>query len=306
MNRRRNNNRKAGNNAGPSRRDTTVHTRIVRDQQSLGINNVEGDFAFGVASFNLNLGNISQCGSIIESYAPFYEQYRIKRIVIRAQCGKGMTNDRRLQSIIVARVDVDNHDTSQVFSNFRSLANATNSKIKTLTERGNVPLVDFRPVMFDNNNNTTQATQPVLPNALQWYRIPDRQAHQWRGAVFGLAIPDPDLYPQQVKLTLMQEIHVEFRGRIQDRTTLTAFPPAIETLNVIPVTYDLVITEDELRTNILTGTWFPITMDYNVANVGTEVTGDAILDTVFRIQSSMTKYKVVHTDSGALSCNLVE
>lgn len=278
-----------------------MQTRTFMEYNQLALTNTQGDFSFGLTSFNITPRSDNYIGSVLKSYAHLYEQYKITRCRIMAQCGKGYTNDRRIKTILVSRVDVDNQDTAQSFSTFRSLANASNAKTRTLTEKGNVVLCDFKPIMFDKYYSSN-ATIPVLPNHLQWQRLEAMSGHQWRGAVLSVAIPETNIQPDALKITLTLEYTVQFKGRINEITP-GALSPNITTLN--PPTYDLEITEDELRTNLLTGAWFPTNINHSIGNIGHTVTGDDLLQERFRIQETGEVYEIVFTDSPKLCCDLV-
>lgn len=288
---------------GPSRRDMTCQTRKFQDYNQLAVTNVEGDFAYGITSFNVTPTSNTWIGNILATYSKLYEQYRIRRVVIRAQCGKGFTNDRRIKTLLISRVDVDNQSTSQTFNTFRELATATNAKVNTLTERGNVAICDYRPIMFDKNF-TSNDVVPVLNNSMQWNRLAGRNNHQWRGAVLGMAIPEPSLDPQELKITLTQEIVIDFRGRINEVSAVTSLPAEIPTLN--PPTYDLTLTLDTLRTNLLSGTYFPTNITHSIGNIGTSVLGPELVGNSFRIQASMDVYSIVASEGDSLLCNKVE
>ena len=208
------------NIAGVSHRDMVPQARKFVNYNALPISNASGDFSLGITSFVVTPVAGNTIGDLITSMGRTYEQYRIRRIRIRAQVGKGFTNDLRLKTLMVARVDVDNQVTASTAQNFKSLVNAENSVVKTFTQRGNILVADYRPIMFDRiytSNNTT----PILPSRDQWYRIEGSTDHQWRGCVLGAAIPDTTIQPGQLSLTLWQEIDIEFRGRIQDPGTFT-------------------------------------------------------------------------------------
>lgn len=280
----------------------TVQLRKFTNYNQLAITNVEGDFAFGITNFNVTPTLNTYIGSVLDTYAKLYEQYRIRRVMIQAQCGKGYTNDRRIKTILVSRVDVDNQDTSQTFNTFRSLANATNARTRTLTEKGNIMLADFRPLMFDVNY-TSNDTIPVLPNGLQWNRLVARNNHQWRGAVLGVAIPENTLSPQELKITLTQQIVIEFRGRINDASSVSA-SPAIGTLN--PPTYDFEVDINDLRQNLLAGTYFPTLITHSIGNIGHTIHGDALIGNEFRVESSQTLYRIDAFSDTLLYCTLIE
>lgn len=288
-------------NKGPSHRDMTVQTRKFQNYNQLAFTNTEGDFSYGITSFNVTPTNSTYIGNVLENYSKLYEQYRIRRVIIRAQCGKGYTNDKRIKTILISRVDVDNQNTAQTFSSFRQLANATNAKTNTLTERGNVAMCEYRPILFDQTF-TSSDINPILPNSLNWNKISARANHQWRGAVLGVAIPDTTLQPNELKITLTQEVIIDFRGRINDANISGSV--AIPTLN--PPTYDYTTNLTDLRTNLLSGVWFPTNITHSIGNIGFTVLGPDLIGNSFRIQSSGEVYIIVNSEGEDLYCNIVE
>jgi len=207
------------NLAGCSHRDMVPQVRKFVNYNLLPFTNASANFSIGVTAFTVTPTTGNTMGDLIQSYSSIYEQYRIRRIRIRAQVGKGYTNDRRVKSIICARVDVDNHDTVATVQNFKAIVNSENSVVKTFTERGNILLCDYRPIMFDNVY-TSNAVLPVLNSQMQWYRIIEAEKHQWRGALIAAAIPEI-LQPGELEITLWQEIDIEFRGRINTPSVFT-------------------------------------------------------------------------------------
>jgi hypothetical protein len=177
--------------------------------------NANTNYAFGLDNVNFS-GAAETLSSILNEYSAQYEQYRIRRVRVRAQVGKGFTNDRRIQTFVAARVDVDNQLSGSTPQNVNSLLNAENTVVKTFTERGNVLLGDFRPQM----RAFATVSLPILPNQLNWYPIKDRLNHDWKGMTVAYLIPEPTLAPNTLGITLMCEIEIEFRGRI---TTPSAF-----------------------------------------------------------------------------------
>lgn len=286
-------------NKGASHRDMAVQTRKFQNYNQLAYTNVEGDFAYGITSYNVTPSQNTYLGNVLENYSKLYEQYRIRRVIIRAQCGKGYTNDKRIKTILISRVDVDNQNTAQDFNSFRSLANATNAKTNTLTERGNVIMCEYRPILFDQTY-TSSDINAILPNSLNWNRLSARNNHQWRGALLAVAIPDTTVQPNELKITLTQEVVIDFRGRVNDVVTTNA---QIPTLN--PPTYDLTTTLQELKTELLTGAWFPTNITHSIGNIGTTVLGPDLIGNSFRIQSTMDVYIIKAYDDLELFCDII-
>lgn len=254
----------------------------------LDINNANSEYAYGVTSFNVS-GMGSPLSDLLDDYGKLYEQYRIRRVIIRCTPGKGYTNDLRLKTYVTARVDVDKQDASSTISSLKALINAENSVVKTLVERGNVILCDFKPQCRVN----TTASLPILPNHLQFYPVSDYTTHIWKGSVLGAFIPEPSL-PNPIALTLSAEVDVEFRGRVTNPTLFTS-----EHLNqdAPPATPDQAGTLAELKNGLLTGALFPISgFTFNIGNIGHSVTAEEALDCVYRDQSTMIKYVIVNYD----------
>jgi hypothetical protein len=196
-NNRRNNKRKgaqlkrtrnglAQNAAMASRQDAVPQLRKFMQFRNFLFTNATTNYAFGLDNINF-VGSEETLSSILTEYSAQYEQYRIRRVKLRAQVGKGFTNDHRIKTFIAARVDVDNQLVGATPANVNSLLNAENACVKTFTERGNVLLADFRPVVRSVN----QVSHPILPSQLQWYPIKDKDFHSWKGATCAFLIPEP-------------------------------------------------------------------------------------------------------------------
>jgi hypothetical protein len=142
-----------------------------------------------------------------------FEEYRIRRIRARATCGRGYTNDRRIRSQLLARVDTNFLDSSDTWANVQSILQSENCVVKTFTERGNVLLADYKPVQFSADY---PSTVPTLPSRNQWFRLQDYPLHTWRGGLVALILSETGIGPNEVSMNITLECDVEFRGRIQD------------------------------------------------------------------------------------------
>jgi len=254
----------------------------------LPIENSNSEYAYGIKAFNVS-GQGSPIADLLDDYGRLYEQYRIRRIIVRTTPGSGYTNDLRLKTYVTARVDVDQQFAETNISNLKALINAENSVTKTLIERGNVLLCDFKPQCRINST----ASLPVLPNALQFYPIGDYPTHIWKGAIVGALLPEPSI-GLGLSLTLSAEVDVEFRGRVTNPVLFTS-----EHLNqdVPPVQPDQSGDLASLKNGLLTGTLFPISgFTFNVGNIGHSVTAAEALDCVYRDQSTMIKYVITVYD----------
>jgi len=181
--------------------------------------NETNDFAYGLANINVatNAAGIANAvySRLMTVAAQTYEEYRIRRVTIRAQPGLGFTNDRRIKSSIFARVDVNSQPTSATLDNLNTVICSESSVNKTFTERSNVKLVDFRPICY-SSGSTGASSRPILNSQLQWYNIDERAAHVWRGATVAPVIPEAGLSPNTLGITCWVDVEVEFRTRRPD------------------------------------------------------------------------------------------
>lgn len=184
------------------------------------MDNASTNFSFGLRALNI-IGSQSPFNGLISSYSGFYEQYRVRKVICRAQCGKGFTNDLRIKSYAVTRVDVDNQPAISSLTNLQSLLNSENTTVRTFTERGNILLGKYRPIQRALISNLSE---PFLPNANQWYSTNDVGLHTWKGIVAALVIPETSILPLTTNITLSFEVDVEFRGRITPTTAFSALP----------------------------------------------------------------------------------
>jgi hypothetical protein len=274
------------NGAGVSHQDNVPQARKFTVFSKLPFENATGDYAFGLFNFNLN-GDSEPLKPILTAYGAFYEQYRVKRVKIRAQVGQGYTNDKRIQTLMAARVDVDRQPQNVTAANVQQVMASENSVVKTFTERGNILLCDYRPQCRVN----TTASLPVLPNRLQYFPVTDHTTHVWKGCTTTCLIPDPSIQANSLAITLIAEVDVEFRGRISSQIVFSnnSINQAIES-----VPYDLEETQDELRTKLLTGVYQPLSAwPINIGNIGTSVTASEIIGLTFRRQSDMVKFEIM-------------
>lgn len=273
---------------GISRQDNVNHVRKFQMYDTLYYQNASSDYSYGLTNVNIS-GSQHPLTDLLSSYSNLYEQYRIRKMTVRAQVGVGYTNDRRITTLVGCRVDVDKQLTAATVDNVQAINASENTVIKTFTEKGNVTLATFRPQCRVNSTFSS----PILPNKLQYYPIGDASTHIWKGATVTAMIPDTSLiFPDQLGITLMTEVVVEFRGRITNPAIFTG----LNTINQSgPVaTYDIQESQDDLRTGLLTGAYFPISgfSNINIGNIGFTVTPGQIIGAVFRVQSTMKKYVI--------------
>lgn len=273
------------NGAGVSRQDAVPHIRKFQIFQSLDFENASSDYAFGLSNFNIN-GNSSPLKPLLVAYAGFYEQYKVSHVKLRAQVGKGFTNDRRIQTLVGARVDVDSQPQNVTAQNLQQVNCSENTVIKTFTERGNILLANFRPQCRVN----TTASLPIIPNRLQWYPVGDHETHIWKGCTTTCMIPEPSVLPNTLAITLVAEVTVCFRGRISNQIVFnnTAINQGVET-----VPYDLEESQADLKTKLLTGVYQPLSAwPINIGNIGSTITSSEIVGLTFRNNTTMVKYEI--------------
>jgi len=210
-------NRLAQNGVGVSHRDNVPQVRKIIFFDNLPFSNADANFSFGLQNFNIN-GNTEPFSSIIQDYSSLYEQYRVRRVRVRASIGNGYTNDDRLKTFVAGRVDVDNQPTASTLGNVQSLLYSENTVTKTFTERNLLLLADFKPA---NRPTVTNYSQPVFPNTIEWYPTTDVLLHTWKGTTLAALIPEV-LTPNSKNLTITIEADIEFRGRITDATSFTS------------------------------------------------------------------------------------
>jgi len=290
---------RAQNGAGVSSRDMVRAVRKFMIFSKIPINNANSEYAFGLVNFNIS-GQGTPLSDLLDDYSRVYEQYRIRRAIVRCNPGKGYTNDLRLKTYVTARVDVDQQPLSANISSLKSLINAENSVTKTLIEKGNQLMCDYKPQCRVD----TTASLPLLPNALQFFPINDYTTHIWKGATLAAFLPEPSLEPPGIEMTISCEVDIEFRGRVSSPTLFTS-----EHLNqdAPPVIPDLTGTLDELRNAFLTGGFFPLEVyPFSFGDIPTGVTASMILDKKFRDQSTLKKYYISAYDTANNSYQAME
>lgn len=197
----------------PSKADFTVHRFKMRNFTNVTVSNANSTYSWGRSNFLINT-TTSPIADILDSYGRIYEQYRISKITLHAQCGQGYNNSLRIKTQVAARVDVDQFiPDAATGANLQSVLQSQNCTIKTLTERGNVEMCTFRPRQRSNISNLSEA---LLPNNLEWFPIADRQLHRWKGMELAVIIPEPALAPNTVRMVFWADITLECRGRIID------------------------------------------------------------------------------------------
>lgn len=316
-NRRRNNNQNRAPRNGRSRGvaqashfDGHVQHRTINWTTSIGVNNTKDGQAYGIGNIALKF-DASQpyLHEWLENLSRIYEQFKIKRVRVYVTPGANMTNDIRIRSKALARVDTDNFQPGSTASTLGYLLASSNTVTKMLPDAVEKCIADWNPTCkpFLAGQATDNGRQ--LPNNLQWMAIRDNngnlqfQNYEWKGAQIALVTPDSGFNTNSFPhIHLKVRIDAAFRGRV---STATVFHTAAitEPNDILPPSYDLTGSFDDVRTNILTGVWFPIGPEWNsinVANVGTDLNLD-LTGFQFRIQSTMVVYQIQEWDNGTLS-----
>jgi len=261
---------------------------------ALPLENATTDYNYGMKNFNI-FGGGSPLGAILDDYARVYEQYRVRRVIIRATPGKGFTMNRKLKTFIAARVDVDDQPGGSSVKDFKALLNAENTVVRTFAERSNIKVADFRPQCRVN----TTASMPLLPNRLQFYPIGDYNTHYWKGSRICAFLPET-LNPNECSVTLTAEVDVEFRGRVTSSVLFGVGDHINQDAPPAPPSYDVTESWLSIKNKILTGAYFPLAgfNSFNVGNLGTtvpstvQVTDQSLVGLEFRDQSNMKKYRL--------------
>jgi len=192
--------------------------------ESVPILNANNNFSFGYGNINISTTQAGVASAVynrlITQAALTYEEYRIRRVSVRAQPGAGYTNDDRIKTSIFARVDVNTQPTAATNDNLNSLICAESSVNKTFVERSNVHLTDYRPICF-STGGTGASSRPILPSQMQWYNIDERDAHLWRGSTVAPVIPEI-VQPGDLAITVWVEVEMEFRSRRPDFANFTS------------------------------------------------------------------------------------
>jgi len=219
------------------------HRDMVRQSKrwlffsSLPFDNSSGTFSYGLSNINVSTTSVGIASAVYSRLmtvaAQTYEEYRIRRVTVRAQPGTGYTNDDRIKSSIFARVDVNSQPTTSTLDNLNSVICSESSVNKTFTERSNVKLVDFQPICYSIGGSGS-ASRPILTSQLQWYNIEERSSHLWRGATVAPIIPEV-LQPGDLAITIWADVEVEFRTRRPDFANSTNFG----TISEFPIDFNM-------------------------------------------------------------------
>jgi hypothetical protein len=177
----------------------------------VGFTNTTGAFSFGFQ--NINLGTTNGIAptvfeDILANAALNFEEYRVRRVVVRSQPGTGFTNDDRIKTSIFSRVDVNSQPTAGTVATLNSLISAEATVNRTFTERSNVVLADYAPICFAAGSSS----RAILYPEDQWYDIEQRANQLWRGVTVAPVIPE-SLSPNEKALIVWVEAYIDFRSR---------------------------------------------------------------------------------------------
>jgi hypothetical protein len=221
---RRRQGRQLQNGTGVGHRDLVRQCKKWQLFETVPFTNATNVFAYGINNVNISTTSAGVASAVynrlLTQAALTYEEYRVRRIVLRAQPGQGYTNDQRLKTSIFARVDVNTQPTTVNLDTLNSIISAESCVNRTLTERSNVKLVDYRPICY-STGSTGSSSRPILNSSMQWYNIDERGSHLWRGATVAPVIPEPGLAPNSLAVTIWAEVEIEFRSRRPDFANFT-------------------------------------------------------------------------------------
>jgi len=217
---------------GVGHRDVVVQSKKWMLFENTPYTNAASGYSFGFSNINLSVATAGISNAVyrrlMSQAALTYEEYRVRRVSVRAQPGTGFTNDDRIKASIFARVDVNSQATAATIDNLNSVICSESTVNRTFTERSNVHLVDFKPICY-SIGGSGQFSRPILPNNMQWYNIEERENHLWRGATVCPLIPE-SVSPNTLGITTWVEVEIEFRSRrpdFADFTTSNVISPTL-------------------------------------------------------------------------------
>jgi hypothetical protein len=197
--------------SGVSHRDMLIQKKKFLLFTQVPFTNSTGPFSFGFQNINVgaNTGVAPTVWTdILDNAALNFEEYRVNRMVVRAQPGTGYTNDDRIKSSIFSRVDVNDQPSAGTVATLNSLISAESTVNRTFTERSNILLADFAPLCFAAGSTSRALLYPQD----QWYDLNDRANQLWRGATVAPVIPET-LSPGDRSIIVWIEVYVDFRSR---------------------------------------------------------------------------------------------
>lgn len=281
---------------GISHRDLVQQKKVFTTFSRLGVVNESQGLSFGLGLLNLrpNTSYNSYFTQLLDTYAETYEQYRLTRIRVYVTPGANFTNDIRIKSQVVSRVDTDGGVMPSTPSGLADLLAATNTTVRMLPDARSLLVADYQPICqaVDNNESTTDGRQ--LPPSLQWMALKDLNGgkaypyHQWLGCHIAIMTPAANYSTTTapaISIKIVADMQV--RGRIMKGVSL------VNTDITEPKPDELVESQAALRTKLLDGTYFPLDFGtINIANIDSSVTDSELIGCKFRVQADMIKYEI--------------
>jgi len=204
---------------GVAHRDMVRQAKKWMLYTSVPYSNTSGTFAYGLQNINISTGTAGIANAVysrlMSTAALTYEEYRVRRVQVFAQPGTGYTNDLRIKSSLFGRVDVNSQPTVTNIDNLNSVICSESSVNRTFTERSNVKILEYRPICY-SSGSTGASSRPILTSQLQWYNIEERSSHIWRGATVCPVIPENNIQPNTLSVTVWADVEIEFRTRRPD------------------------------------------------------------------------------------------
>lgn len=277
--------------------DMVVNKRSLSVYARLAIANTHAGIAFGIGKYTF-VADDSQsfAHSYIHSMADQYEQYRVRRIRIYASPGSNMTNDVRVKTVIMCRVDPDSYPQGSTASTLGLLTASTNTVSRKLNDTASGTLLaDYNPIVHPYQSGASQTDGRMLPNNISWMMLRDAngtiryQNDEWKGAIMALTIPDGTDVSTATKVQLRVRVDLEFRGRQVHGATFTS----LDLTEPKPV--EFTDTLANLRTFLLNGAYMPIDGfgAINIANIGHSVFGADLIDCTYRRNADTVYYRIV-------------
>lgn len=306
-NRNRNRRRPRRNRFGPRRpntrrgisgQDNVTHNVTFRYLQNVVLDQTSEDFNFAIELVNFSpLGNYTKSWMLTK--AEGYDKYRVRNINVKASPGKNLDISRRAQTLMFSRYDPTYNELPNTLAGSTEIMFASNTRQQNFGKDGKVLLISGTPKLKRTSGST--ASNPLLPVNLQWYNTSDllntNLQNRWNlGTVF---FTTPKTTGDHISVTLIVTVSVDFRMR-KGPININVNSLGNETDSNL---YDLLVTEDQLRTNLLSGIYFPIDLkNINISNIGHSVTGDDLLGVQFRTEHDQKVYEITTTQSPQLYC----
>jgi hypothetical protein len=298
-------NGRSRNQNGASHFDGWTQSRTINIAKTIHTINTADDVAFGIGNvkFVPTVTDQPFLNSILNEAADMYEQYRIRRVRIYATPGKNFTNDIRIKTKVLARVDRDNFKPYSSANALGVLSSSSNTVTKLLPDCAKVLLCDFNPVCKPYLPGQSTSDGRQLPPTLSWMALRDVNSNkrfsydEWLGATIGLVTPDESYQPTtSPTIALTIRLDIQFRGRIFN--TVSYSSSSITLTKPSEITGSM----SDMKNSFLTGAYHPLDgfATINVANIGTDLSINA-LGYKFRINATNIIYVVDAWDNATLT-----